>query len=76
MRVNRRVDLMEDQLRGCDYRNFMARMRRKDLKPAKPASDAELLRRAQASSTRQKNRLAKQSRTEAADRESRRAEPG
>lgn len=43
---------------------------------AKPTSDAELLRRAQASSTRRQNRLAKQSRAEAADRESRRAEPG
>ena len=76
VRVNRRAHLMENQLCGCDYRNFMARMRRKDLKPAKPASDAELLRRAQASSTRHQNRLAKQSRAEAADRELRRAEPG
>ncbi|WP_395159874.1 hypothetical protein [Ilumatobacter sp.] len=54
----------------------MARMKRKDLKPAKPASDAEVLRRAQASATRHQNRTAKQSRAETADRESLRAEPG
>lgn len=61
---------------GCDYRDFMARMRRKDLKPAKPVGDAEFLRRAQASSTRHQNRTAKQSRAETADRELRRAQPG